>query len=65
MGSFIDLGGDFKQLAAAQHPDVLGDVSSWTMMLPGADAATDVLTPEMLLRSGTLSLNSEVVLGWH
>ena len=50
---------DFKRLAAAQHPEALGDPAGWAVLLPGADATLDTLdlaAVVVMLARGELSL---------
>jgi len=58
---------DFKALAAAQHPEVLGETASWAVLLPDADAAVDTLDPAavaLMLARGELSLAEPWLLVW-
>jgi hypothetical protein len=58
---------DFKALAAAQHPEALGDPASWAVLLPNAEVAVDTLdlaqVASMIAR-GELSLADPWLLVW-
>ena len=57
----------FKQLAAAQYPDALGDPAGWAVLLPPAEAAVDTLDLEevaTMLARGELSLAEPWLLVW-
>ena len=58
---------DFKQLAAAQHPEALGDLAGWAVALPNAEAAVDTLDLAVvatMLARGELSLTEPWLLVW-
>ena len=58
---------DFKRLAAEQHPDALGNVGSWGVLLHTTDVATATLDlaklGDMLVR-GELDLDEPVLVVW-
>ena len=58
----------FKELAAAQHPEALGDPAGWAVLLPNAEAAVDTLDLDgvaMMLARGELSLAEPWLLVWR
>ena len=58
---------DFKRLAADQHPEALGDLDSWMVLLHTTDEATATLDlaamGDMLVR-GELELSEPVLVVW-
>ena len=59
---------DFKALAAAQHPEALGDPATWSVALPEAEVAVDTLdlaAVAMMLARGELSLDEPWMLVWN
>ena len=58
---------DFKALAAAQHPEALGDPATWAVAPPEAEAAVDTLDlagVATMLARGELSLAEPWLLLW-
>jgi hypothetical protein len=51
---------DFKRLAAEQHPEALGNVRSWDVLLHTTDVATRTLD---LVAVGDMEVRGEVDLG--
>jgi len=58
---------DFKRLAAEQHPEALGEVDSWDVLLHNTDVATHTLdlavVGDMLVR-GEVDLDEPVLVVW-
>jgi hypothetical protein len=58
---------DFKALAAAQHPEALGDPATWSVALPEAEVAVDTLdlaAVAMMLARGKLSPDEPWMVVW-
>ena len=58
---------DFKQLAATQHPEALGDPATWAVLLPTAEVAVntlDLAAVATMLARGELSLAEPWLLLW-
>ena len=58
---------DFKRLAAAQHPEALGDPATWAVAPPEAEVAVDTLDlagVAIMLARGELSLAEPWLLLW-
>ena len=57
---------DFKRLAAEQHPEALGDLKSWSVLLSNTGMATktlDLVAVGNILVRGDLDLNEPVLKG--
>ena len=58
---------DFKRLAAEQHPDALGELHTWTVLLHTTDVATmtlDLAALGGMLVRGELDLDTPVLVVW-
>ena len=58
---------DFKVLAAAQHPETLGNPAAWAVALPEAEITVDTLdlaAVATMLARGELSLAEPWLLAW-
>ena len=58
---------DFKRLAAEQHPEALGDIESWAVLLYNTDVATrtlDLVAIGNMIVRGEFDLNEPVLIVW-